>query len=67
MVGLALYATIATSYLVDLNLKQMAAYDNDVNKYPGEAAIKILFYGVLLGTAGYVEGVAMANKIETIY
>ena len=45
----------------------MAAYDNDVNKYPGEAAIKILFYGVLLGTAGYVEGVAMANKIETIY
>ena len=45
----------------------MAGYDNDVNKYPGEAAIKILFYGVLLGVSGYVAGAAMANKIETIY
>jgi len=45
----------------------MADYDNDVNKYPGEAAIKILFYGVLLGVSGYAAGAAMANKIETIY
>jgi len=67
LVSLVGYATYSLGYLVELNSKQMADYDNDVNKYPGEAAIKILFYGVLLGVAGYAAGVAMANKIETIY
>lgn len=45
----------------------MQDYGNDADKYPGEAAIKILAFGVLLGSAGYFSGTAIARKAETIF
>jgi len=66
MFALIAYDTITTSYLVVTYYHALTQYGSAA-KYPAEAAIKILFFGVLLGSAGYFSGAAISRKIETIY
>ena len=66
MVALALYATMGASYLIVYYQDALKQYGGAA-KYPAEAAIKILFFGVLIGSAGYFGGTSMSLGMNTIY